>query len=163
MSNYELFFNDHVMKLQIQPSLLEVVNNKLYFRYETRNHIAVRASLSFKGTLDGTNFADWFNEYPELKEAIDELNDGIPTMTFNINQELTLFLDKNRFDNIMGNPMYFELDTATLNKVDFNGEYKFDITGYKNINKETKLKIEKALDFPIKSHNEIFDLGVKLD
>ena len=173
--NYKSFFEEHDLKLQICPALLENSYNKLLYMSENDRDVIVRIPLAFKGTIYRDNLSGWLTEYPDLKDLEENLlneevfaikKDGkiYPYLIFTINQEILLYLDKKRLDEIIRNPKDFELDPSILSSVDFTtGEYNFLITGSKKVAKKYQKAFEQALDFPMKNYVDMFDLLVKVD
>ena len=173
--NYKNFFEEHYLKLQICPALLENNFSRLIYSSENERDVIVKVPLDFKGTIYRDNLEGWLTEYPDLQEFKENLlneevfaikRDGkvYPYLILKISQEIYLYLDKNRLDEIIANPSDFELDPSILSKVDFtSGEYKFEIVGSKKVAKKYQKAFEQALEFPMRNYVDMFDLLVKID
>lgn len=173
--NYKQFFEENDLKLQICPPLLECLSNRLQYIRVTADNIIVKVPLSFKGTLYQDNLKNWIAEYSDLDVLTEKLlneevfgvkRDGkvYPYIVLLIEQEVFLFLDRKAFDAIIESPRDFELDPTILTKVDLTtGAYKCEIIGSKTITKKNQQIIEKALDFPMKDYNDIYDVTVKVN
>lgn len=168
--DYEQFFSDNIVKLDLCPNLF---SNNVIATYDSEDDTTVKVQISMflKATIQKNNLEDWLVEYPDLKDVLatisdfEPLKDGkvYPYLNINLRQNFYLYLYKDKIDEIIKNPRNFELDTSILQSVKFDNDCMIITKSLKHITKKKEKEIIKALGFPLNDYNEIYDLTVLIN